>query len=234
MVSTDTALHLDRPQILDATLSCLEQRGYEATTIREIARRLGCAVGTIYRYFSDKRELLAVATQRRFDPVADLAELGSPLAVTAREYHHAAASELEAYQLMWWLGSVTETSPQQRMPEVVQRIVEAWTRQLGDGAAATRLWSMLHGSAVLGTSFDQVLVEIQRMDHRVRAAKEVARSAEARRQYQPVEAASDPAPFVSQPAGEDPPAPEIVTVARPKPPTPNPASSGGRDDVCLL
>ena len=53
-----TPTHLSRDQILDATGRCLASRGYDATTIRTIAGVLDCAVGSIYRYFRDKRELL--------------------------------------------------------------------------------------------------------------------------------------------------------------------------------
>ena len=49
---------LSRGQILDATETCLAELGYDGTTIRAIAKRLDCAVGTIYRYFRDKRSLL--------------------------------------------------------------------------------------------------------------------------------------------------------------------------------
>ena len=52
-----TAGQLGRRRILDATQRCLCQEGYDATTIRRIASQLGCAIGSIYRYFADKHEL---------------------------------------------------------------------------------------------------------------------------------------------------------------------------------
>lgn len=47
-----------RQEILAAAMSCFEQRGYDETTTAAIARKAGIAVGTLYGYFRDKREIL--------------------------------------------------------------------------------------------------------------------------------------------------------------------------------
>jgi len=46
-----------REQILKAAASVFTTKGYEAATIPEIAQAAGVAAGTIYLYFSNKREL---------------------------------------------------------------------------------------------------------------------------------------------------------------------------------
>ncbi|SEC44585.1 DNA-binding transcriptional regulator, AcrR family [Tsukamurella tyrosinosolvens] len=47
-----------REQIIRAGFAELCDRGYEATTIADIARRAGISQGAMYRHFSGKRELL--------------------------------------------------------------------------------------------------------------------------------------------------------------------------------
>ncbi len=48
-----------REQMLDAAASLFEQRGYQATTIRQIAEAVGCTEAALYYHFKGgKRELL--------------------------------------------------------------------------------------------------------------------------------------------------------------------------------
>ncbi|NLA11944.1 MAG: TetR/AcrR family transcriptional regulator [Firmicutes bacterium] len=44
-------------KIFQATLELFNRQGYEAVTIRKIARRAGCSPATIYNYYSDKDAL---------------------------------------------------------------------------------------------------------------------------------------------------------------------------------
>jgi AcrR family transcriptional regulator len=46
-----------RREILDAARTFFEQKGYEATTMAEIAQAAHLAVGTLYKFFKDKRDL---------------------------------------------------------------------------------------------------------------------------------------------------------------------------------
>ena len=77
-----------RRRILDAALTLFTQRGYEATTMAEIAEASGLAVGTLYKSFKDKRDLyqtLVAETVQDFErqltaalhepPVDELAQL---------------------------------------------------------------------------------------------------------------------------------------------------------------
>lgn len=45
-------------EILDAARSVFAERGYEAASISEIARRAGVVEGTLYKHFENKRDLL--------------------------------------------------------------------------------------------------------------------------------------------------------------------------------
>ena len=97
---------LDCDRILDATAHCIDELGYDDTTIRKIAKHLGCAVGSIYRYFTDKRELLSGVTQRRFEPVLVFSTGGGPVDDAEVLYERAALEQPEQYRLMFWLSIV--------------------------------------------------------------------------------------------------------------------------------
>lgn len=53
-----------RERLLQATLELVEERGYEATTLADIAARAGSARGLISYYFPGKRQLLQSAVHR--------------------------------------------------------------------------------------------------------------------------------------------------------------------------
>ncbi len=153
---------LDQRQILDATAECLREHGYDGTTIRRIAGRLGCAVGSIYRYCDDKRTLLSSVTQRRFEPVAQAIEDHRPLGQSVRLYADIAAEASEQYRLMFWLASAADAddpSPRQ-IPPIVTRIIEGWSRQIGDPRAAQRMWAQLHGGLALGLPLDALVNDL--------------------------------------------------------------------------
>lgn len=154
LVQAAPVTSLSRAQILEATTRCLREEGYDNTTIRRIASHLDCAVGSIYRYFRDKRDLLAAVAQGMLAPVADAAERGVPVLQTTRQYHEAASADGPTYRMMFWLASL---SPAEPVPAVVLRIVQAWALQLGSLRAAQEHWSSLHGSIMLSTAFDSSL-----------------------------------------------------------------------------
>lgn len=158
-----TALHLNRDQILRVTSRCLREYGYDATTIRKIASLLGCAVGSIYRYFRDKRELLSAVTQQMLEPVAVLIEAREPFERTARLYHELVTHSPETYSLMFWLAAIPgdpagREADRRRagLPEVVSRIVRGWAGQLGDPRLAEQRWALLHGAVLLGARAEAV------------------------------------------------------------------------------
>lgn len=165
---------LSRERIMQATASCLHDEGYDATTIRRIASLLGCAVGSIYRYFRDKRQLLYAVSQQILEPVAVWTETGSPLDRGIMLYHDRATESPQVYRLMFWLASVspppTKNSKQddasedlsdQSVPRVIERILNGWTAQIGDAEKAKRCWTLLHGSVLLGYDAQQTLAIIR-------------------------------------------------------------------------
>jgi TetR/AcrR family transcriptional regulator, regulator of cefoperazone and chloramphenicol sensitivity len=66
--------------LLSAAKKLFAERGYDATTTREIAATAGCAEGLIHRYFNGKAGLLLALLQQRDSQNATGAEDFSPLA----------------------------------------------------------------------------------------------------------------------------------------------------------
>jgi AcrR family transcriptional regulator len=149
-----TPTHLSREQILDATAACLQEFGYDGTTIRRIAKQLDCAVGSIYRYFDDKRALLAAVVQRRFEPVVQRIEAQAPPQDVADLYAQIASEQPELYRLMFWLSSIGKTTHTNTLPTVVRGVIDGWAAQLDDRPAAEHFWSQLHGAIMQGRTAD--------------------------------------------------------------------------------
>ena len=51
-------------RLLDAALALFEERGYDQTTVAQIAERAGLTKRTFFRYFADKREVLFWGAER--------------------------------------------------------------------------------------------------------------------------------------------------------------------------
>jgi AcrR family transcriptional regulator len=60
-----------RERVLEAALACFEELGYDEATTAAIAKRARIAVGTLYGYFSDKRDVLLEVLDRTLVEVAD-------------------------------------------------------------------------------------------------------------------------------------------------------------------
>ena len=56
-----------RTRILDATIACASEGGFEAVQMRTVAERADVALGTLYRYFPSKIHLLVSALAREFE-----------------------------------------------------------------------------------------------------------------------------------------------------------------------
>ncbi|MCG8511412.1 MAG: TetR/AcrR family transcriptional regulator, partial [Rhodospirillales bacterium] len=162
--TTASPTQLSREQILDATEHCLNATGYDKTTIRAIAKQLDCAVGSIYRYFTGKRNLLDAVTQRRFEPVTEAVAAGAPMQRTLRAYAQTATEQPEQYRLMFWLASVGQRDGGAAVPAVTRQIIEGWSRQLGDPQLAQRMWAQLHGHLMLGVHIDQTLRALEQLN----------------------------------------------------------------------
>lgn len=144
------------------------ERGYEAVTIREIARRIGCSAMTPYRYFANKAEIFDAVRSECFarfgqwigrevermpagiDPLERLRVLG-------RCYVRFALAEPRAYRMMFEVERIEPTD------DLDPRDLESWyplldaTRDAvaagvirGDPEVLAHLyWAGLHGIVAL-------------------------------------------------------------------------------------
>jgi AcrR family transcriptional regulator len=64
-----------RERLLDAAYECLDQKGLEGLTTREVLERAGMSAGTLYHYFSGKDDLVMALAERAVQvEFPDLAE----------------------------------------------------------------------------------------------------------------------------------------------------------------
>lgn len=181
-------VQLSRQQIMQATAQCLRDSGYDKTTIRAIAKSLNCAVGSIYRYFKDKRELLFEVAQAAMAPAVRRLDDGGSLVDSAWLYFDSASSDPALYRLMFWLAAMGDgngptgeplrlppradlTNPVDiesqpslgtRMPRVIRDLISHWTRLLGNHDLACQCWFMLHGCITLGLDPAHTVGQIER------------------------------------------------------------------------
>jgi AcrR family transcriptional regulator len=193
LLAVTNSSQLGRQRILDATMHCLCEQGYDATTIRRIAGRLDCAVGSIYRYFADKHALLLAVTERLFEPVVEALDAGATFAQSVELYAQLALQDAQAYRLMFWLSSngsagkthaTAETtsppsSPGSALPQVVATVVDGWARHLADRQRALQCWAIAHGSIIAGLDLQAVCQSVcnlaagQAMDHEGNAMAQI-------------------------------------------------------------
>jgi AcrR family transcriptional regulator len=157
-----------REEILNATVSVMLNKGMAATTVRDVADRMGTSSGLIHHYFASMDDLLAAA----FDRAAGqdlgvtrsaMATRSSPLERLAAFFAtYARAEQTWAFQL--WLDAWAEAARRPAVRATSQRLNVAWQRLLvetiTDGVrrgemtcrdpegAAWRILSLLDGLAL--------------------------------------------------------------------------------------
>ena len=83
------ALPGTRERVLDAALICFAERGYAATSMREIARQVGIQAPSLYNHFSGKRDILAALLERLGPARMTRALAEMPAPVSAQALHEA-------------------------------------------------------------------------------------------------------------------------------------------------
>jgi len=136
-------------RILEATRELLAERGYSDVTVRELARRCGVSVPTLYNRFGGKDELIARAVQSQFFRVlGSLEDEGEPIghprliALVARvadgivelaDYHRAL---LQAFSQVRETGAIHQNLAQELISALIVQLGEMRRRrQLCDWVA---------------------------------------------------------------------------------------------------
>ena len=101
-------------QILKAALEVFTRKGYTAATVPEIAEMAGVAVGTIYNYYADKRELFIAVMKNLviIDPFLDI----------KGDIPEAGITDI-IENIMQNRIRLTETEPGSRIPYLMSEIV---------------------------------------------------------------------------------------------------------------
>jgi AcrR family transcriptional regulator len=84
-----------RERILGAALALFAERGYEATTMRDVAREAGTSLGLAYRYFASKEEFALALYTRLAEESEEWAREGLAGGTIAERFERAMVVKLE-------------------------------------------------------------------------------------------------------------------------------------------
>ena len=125
---------LRRDAIITATVEVMLDKGMAATTVRDVAERMGTSSGLIHHYFTSMDDLLAAAFERAAqqdltstrEALADCSGTVERLATFFTTY--ARAEQDWAFQL--WLDAWAEAGRRPAVRETSQRLNVAWQQLL--------------------------------------------------------------------------------------------------------
>ncbi len=114
-----------RIEILDVAATCFMERGYAATSIDDVARRLGATKGRIYHHFSSKADLFAqifrTGMDMNYEAVAPFRSMEGPAVEIWKKMAVAHTTQMvvtKAFQRTVWEGVELHlrgsTTPEQR------------------------------------------------------------------------------------------------------------------------
>jgi AcrR family transcriptional regulator len=84
-----------RERILGAALALFAERGYEATTMRDVAREAGASLGLAYRYFASKEEFALALYMRLAEESEEWAREGLAGGTIAERFEWAMVAKLD-------------------------------------------------------------------------------------------------------------------------------------------
>lgn len=161
-----------RRDILRAAIRCFAKRGYDATSLDDVARHAEVAKGTLYLYFPSKADLFAtLVLEQGFDVFEQVLEKRRGLAGFARTYRERVLEgrrEIFDFFLELDRGGVSDELRAQgraRLERILARLAELVGKR-----RALVLWALCIGVAhlarvgpVLGVTPEQVLDEGMRL-----------------------------------------------------------------------
>ncbi len=134
-----------RAALIEAAAAVIGEKGYDRTTLKDVAQRAGMSRGAIYGNFKDKEELFLALVGTRWQPILpefqpglplreQLRTLGKSVARAARERIGMAAA-VASFQLY----ALTHEHMRERMQSENARIYRAMAKQLTEHVAPADL-----------------------------------------------------------------------------------------------
>ena len=161
-----------KERLAEAALSLYQERGYEQTTVAEIAERAGLTERTFFRYFADKREVLFGGEETLASRCASAIE-NAPASATPVQIILAALEALvpifqERHGVVRLRQSVIDANPrlQERERQKRATLTTAMASALESRGVAESTASLTAnlGGAVFQTAFEQWIREPQASD----------------------------------------------------------------------
>ena len=84
-----------RERILEAALTLFAEKGFEATTMRDVAERAGASLGLAYRYYVSKEEFALALYSRLAEESREWAWEGLPEGTIAERFERAMLAKLD-------------------------------------------------------------------------------------------------------------------------------------------
>ncbi len=148
---------------MGAAIELFDERGYDATTVAEIADRAGLTKRTFFRYFSDKREVLFSGVDQLqrlwLEGVAAAPADATPLAVVIAGLVPVAEMFTERHEFAQIRARIIEANPELQERELIKLqnlagVVERALLERGVSANAARLAAQ-SGVTVFHVAFAQ-------------------------------------------------------------------------------
>ena len=126
-----------RAALIEAAAKVIGEKGWEGTSLDEVAQRAGMSRGAIYGNFKDREELFLAVVQTRWKPVAPTVTPGS----TFQEYMHAvgkaaaAAGAERRAQALGALSFMLYALTHEGLRTEIERLNRGLYKQMGRGIA---------------------------------------------------------------------------------------------------
>lgn len=134
-----------RATLIDAAAEVIGEKGYDRTTLEDVARRAGMSRGAIYGNFADKEELFLALVESRWQPIVPRFEPGASLKRQMRALGEAVARAAHerlpqaGAAASFQLYALTHEHMRERMHKENARIYRAMAKALRERASAREL-----------------------------------------------------------------------------------------------
>jgi len=167
---------LSRNSIVSATRALVVDRGVDALSLREVAKRLGVTAPALYAHIDDKRDLMAAVAEGEFDHIAGLFAAATcgvehpveQVRACGQAYIGHAIDEPELFKVMFQFPPVMPDGEAPPLPAAtrafgvpyaatIEAIECGMFREMDPMMAILAQWAGCHGAAtvmLLGMGFD--------------------------------------------------------------------------------